>query len=151
MIHLEGVREAVGSGPGVVLWRYAEPGGGPGITPGNPFAELAAAHTGVLYRRCYNLVRPPGFRFPLAAFLKALSKLPERTGVVIFHDPECATDFLDALPDIAKACLGHQTRLVLVSEWGRFLDRCAEALDPLTETIPVERVAASGSGQRFAG
>lgn len=133
----ESLGESIGSGPGVVLWRYREPAGGP-VT--NPFAEWAATmgEASVLYRRCFDVVRPPACRFPVGPFLQRM----EGRRALILHDPEVFVDLVEVLPELAKACVGHNVRLVLVSEWDDLLQRCAKALEPLSETLPIEHVGA---------
>lgn len=141
---IESVRDTVGSGPGVVLWSYREPVGSAGVLVANPFAEWAETAPTVLYRRCFNIVRAPAFAFPLDRFGRVAATFK----VVVFHDPEIVQDMLTVLPEVAKTCLGHGARLVLVSEWRRYLDRCADALDVLSEALPVIRIGADGSVQK---
>lgn len=148
MMHLDSIRDTIGVGPGVVLWCYREAGGGPYLAAANPFAEFAelgGAKSEVLYRRCFNVVQPPACRFPVRRFVELLPQFR----VAILHNPEVFSDFYEVLPELAKACVGHNVRLVLVSDWHDFLDRCAVALDPLSELLPVQRVGA-GNGQRNA-
>ena len=141
-MRIDGIRDTIGSGPGVVLWRYQEPGGTPGIAAGNPFAEWASSTPNIMYRRCLGIVQPPACRFPLAAFLPRLAK----NKVLILHNPEVFSDLVAVLPEIGKACLGQDARLVLVSDWGDFLDRCAKALEPLSDLLPVISVGSDGQG-----
>lgn len=146
---IDSVRDSIGDGPGVVLWFYREPVSGAGIVAANPFAEWAGGAPNVLYRRCFDVAKHcPGFRFPVQRFYRLLPE--EKLRVVILHDPEIVQDLVTVLPDLAKACLGNGTRLVLVSENREFLDRCTKVLDPLSEALPVLRVGPDGNGRRIS-
>lgn len=140
-MHLDSVRDNVGSGPGIVLWRYREHGGAPALSAENPFAEFAHTMPETLYRRCFNVVAPPECRFPVPQFLKALPKFR----IVILHNPEVFVDMPEVLPELAKACMGHNTRLVLISEWGDFLRKCQRSLEPLAELLPISSIAPAGA------
>lgn len=127
----DSIANSIGTGPGVVVWWYREPTGVGANPSGNPFAEWAGSVNGVLYRRCFDVVQPPACRFPMAAFAQRVPK----NRVLILHDPEVFADLVEVLPELAKTCLGHEARLVLVSEsaeylraapprWSPFLKRC---------------------------
>ncbi len=134
----DSIANSIGTGPGVVVWWYREPTGVGANPSGNPFAEWAGSVNGVLYRRCFDVVQPPACRFPMAAFAQRVPK----NRVLILHDPEVFADLVEVLPELAKTCLGHEARLVLVSESAEYLRRCAAALEPLSEALPIQRAGA---------